>query len=217
VTFPFLAQRAYHWSGTAASGQDLHNVLPPAYIGSTATGIWHANGTTYVLGTAITTMPGVTHTVLWRRMHATTYCAGKQNSVGCTPSMSFLGSPSASGNGFFSVRAGDVRNQVPGLLLYGASGRNAIPFAGGTLCVGQPLFRSPGLNSSGSNPPAANCSGVFFVDMHAFRIGHLGGNPQSFLSIPGTIVNCQYWGRDPGFAAPNNVQLSNALEYEIGI
>jgi hypothetical protein len=114
------------------------------------------------------------------------------------------------------VQANGVRNQAPGLLLYGRSGRNATPFGGGTLCVGLQLFRGPAVNSNGSTPPTVNCTGVFQTDMNAFRAGQLGGNPQAFLSVPGTVVDCQYWGRDSGFASPNNVQLSNGLEFEIG-
>ena len=216
ASFPSQANHAYLWSGTAASGVDLHAFLPPTYVDSEAKDIWHANGTTYVFGTATTSTPGVTHAVIWRRLPTATYCAGKQNSAGCTPSISFTGSPSASASSGFLVQATGVRNQVPGLLLYGASGRNATPFAGGTLCVGLPFFRGPVVSSNGSTPPAVDCTGVFQTDMNAFRAGQSGGNPQPMLSIPGTIVDCQYWGRDPGFAAPNNAQLSNALEYEIG-
>lgn len=29
-------------------------------------------------------------------------------------------------------------------------------------------------------------------------------------------IDCRLWTRDPGFAAPNNVSLSNALEYVVG-
>ncbi|MCC7012493.1 MAG: hypothetical protein IT454_08035 [Planctomycetes bacterium] len=53
------------------------------------------------------------------------------------------------------------------------------------------------------------------MDLHAFRDGLLAGWPTSFLSVPGTLVDFQFWARDPGFAPPNNAQLSNAIELEL--
>ena len=40
-----------------------------------------------------------------------------------------------------------------------------------------------------------------------------GGNPLPALSIAGTVVTGQFWGRDPG--APSNTTLSDAIEYVV--
>ena len=115
----------------------------------------------------------------------------------------------------FIIRSINMRNSKPGILLYTNGGRAAVPFTGGTLCLAGSLKRVQGLNSGGTLPPANDCSGVLSVDMNAFRAGLLGGNPAPYLSIPGTTVDAQFWGRDPGFSAPNNTQLSNGLEFTI--
>ncbi|HUR28261.1 MAG TPA: hypothetical protein VM509_08735, partial [Planctomycetota bacterium] len=143
------------------------------------------------------------------------YCTAKLNSLGCTPSISSVGVSSASASSGFSVRGSNVRNQKPGLLLYGTSGRAASPFSGGTLCVAAVVRRGPGTSSGGNGSPANDCSGMYALDMNAFASGALGGNPLPALLVPGTVVDCQWWGRDQGFLAPNNVTLTNALEYSV--
>jgi hypothetical protein len=143
-----------------------------------------------------------------------TYCTAKVNSLGCLPAIAGTGTPSASAGSGFVVSASNVRNQKQGLIFYGISGPRAVPFQGGTHCVQLPTKRTIVVGSGGS-PTGNDCSGVYSIDMNAFAAGALGGNPLGALSVAGTQVHCQCWGRDPGFAAPNNTTLSDALRYDI--
>jgi len=145
---------------------------------------------------------------------ATVYCTAKLNSLGCTPAIGYTGNPSASAGSGFVVSATQVVNNKNGLLFYGVSGQAALPFQGGTLCVKSQVRRTPSVNSGG-NPPPNDCSGVFAIDMNLFAVGGLGGTPLAALTVAGTVVDCQWWGRDPGFPAPNNTTLSDALEYVV--
>jgi hypothetical protein len=143
-----------------------------------------------------------------------TYCTAKPNSLGCLPAISFQGCPAASIASGFTVLASDVRNEKPGLLIHGTNGRAALPFSGGILCVAPPLQRTPMVDSGGwPKQHYNNCTGVFAIDMAAYATGALGGNPDPELTVPGTIVTCQWWGRDLG--ASNATTLSNALEYTV--
>jgi hypothetical protein len=146
----------------------------------------------------------------------TTYCTAKVNGLGCVPFMSFTGTPSASASSGFLAQGNNERNLKNGLLFYGTTGQSAIPFTGGTLCVASPVRRTPGTNSGGNPLPANDCSGVYSIDMNCFAAGACGGAPFAGLKTPGTVVDCQWWGRDPGFPAPNNTSLTNALEYTVG-
>jgi len=145
-----------------------------------------------------------------------TYCSAKLTSQGCVPSIQFSGVSSASASSGFVVSSANMRNQKPGLLTYTQKGRASVPFLGGVLCVNAPLQSSVALASGGSALPANDCSGVYSIDVNAFAAGALGGSPAAFLLTPGVIVDCQFWGRDNGFAPPDNVSLSNGLEFMIG-
>ncbi len=143
-----------------------------------------------------------------------TYCTAKVNSLGCLPAIAYSGTPSANAGSGFVVSTANVRNNKSGLLFYSVAGRRAEPFQGGTLCVRSPIKRSPQFNAGGS-PTGQDCTGVFTIDMNAFAVGALGGLPLPALRVPGTVVDCQWWGRDPGYSPPYNTTLSDALEYTI--
>jgi hypothetical protein len=140
------------------------------------------------------------------------YCAAKVNSQGCTPSIASSGLSSAAAASGFVIRCEQALNNKAGLLFYGVSGRAASPFQGGLLCIKSPIKRTPATNSGGNVGPP-DCSGVYAIDVNAFAAGALGGTPLPVLTLPGTTVETQWWGRDPGFAPPINTTLSDALEY----
>jgi hypothetical protein len=143
------------------------------------------------------------------------YCVAKVNSLGCTPAIGWAGTSSATAVAGFTISAVNVINNKTGLMLYSVTGAASTPFQGGTLCISPPLKRGVP-TSSGGNPPPNDCSGVYSLDMNAFAVGALGGNPLPNLTVPGTVVYCQWWGRDPGFPLPNNTTLSDGLEFTVG-
>jgi hypothetical protein len=138
-----------------------------------------------------------------------TYCTAKTNSAGCTPQIGYFGTPSVSAATGFHVYATGVVNRAPGLLIYGTSGRATIPFGGGWLCMNSPIRRTQ-LQNSGGNPVGVDCSGTYHLDFGAWIA--TGTDPGL---IAGTTVEAQYYSRDNGFAVPNNIGLTNALEFTL--
>lgn len=128
----------------------------------------------------------------------TFYCQGKQNSQGCTPTLSTdPGSPSMTGGPWF-IHASDVINNKNGIFIYGF-GRSNQPFQGGTLCVASPITRT-GAQFSGGNPPPDDCSGTMSLDL-------VGTLPAGLVP---TWVDVQLWSRDKADAFGSS--LSNAVE-----
>ncbi|MCK6445427.1 MAG: DUF1565 domain-containing protein [Planctomycetes bacterium] len=135
------------------------------------------------------------------------YCTAKTNSCGSLPAISSVGSPSASATSGFVISTSNAKAGKTGLLLYSVQGRAATPFQGGFLCLAGTIKRSPPLvDTTGTG---TNCDGVLGVDMNAFAHGLLGGTPLPALTVAGTRVDCQIWGRD----TVGNVLLSDGLEY----
>jgi len=136
-----------------------------------------------------------------------TYCTAKTNSLGCVPTMSWSGSPSASNPTPFRLRCAQVINFKSGLLFYGYA-PSATPFQDGWLCVAPPLRRTPLQNSLGSVLPTADCTGAYSFDMNA-RIQR----GTDTVLVAGAQVWAQYWMRDP--QAPSATGLSDAVHFEI--
>jgi hypothetical protein len=145
------------------------------------------------------------------------YCTAKVNALGCTPTISWTGTPSATAGSGFVVKGSNVRNNKSGLLFYGINGGNSLPFQGGTLCVASQVKRTGALNSFGTPAPSNDCSGIYAIDMNLFAVSAGPPVPLAALQVPGTVVNCQFWGRDPGFPAPFNTTLTDGLEYPVGL
>ncbi len=135
------------------------------------------------------------------------YCAGKLNSDGCVPSVSWTGAPSVSSANPFFVRCDDVVAFKNGLLFYGQAPKNA-PFQGGTLCVQSPARRTPP-QASGGSPPPDYCSGSYSYDFSARIQSGADAN-----LVAGATVYGQWWYRDP--IASFSVGLSNGISFVIG-
>ncbi|MCK6448488.1 MAG: hypothetical protein L6Q99_19020 [Planctomycetes bacterium] len=136
-----------------------------------------------------------------------TYCTAKVNSSGCTPVAGATGLPSASGATAFTLTASRVLPNKLGIFFWGANSA-AIPFGGGTLCVAPPVVRLPPQNSGGSTTSA--CSGGYFFPFTAsYASAHgLGA---------GSTVHGQFWSRDPSFDPPNNIGLTDAVRFTLGL
>ncbi len=138
------------------------------------------------------------------------YCTAKTNSLGCVPAIGFSGSPSISGFDDFFVTASNVVNRRIGMLLWSRSSA-AIPFGGGTLCLAAPLVRSALENSGGSASSMLDCTSGFYSFRFAQSVF------ASFGVSAGDTLFAQFWSRDPGFVAPNDVGLTNALRFTLGV
>jgi Tol biopolymer transport system component len=135
-----------------------------------------------------------------------TYCTAKVNSQGCLPEICANGVPSFSGPDDFHVTAHHVLNNKTGILLWSYSQGN-LPLGGGTLCLGSPFKRTPAQNSGGT-PGVNDCSGAYSF---WFSQGYMLSK-----GIPaGAVVYAQYWSRDPFFPPPNNIGLTDGIQFTV--
>jgi hypothetical protein len=135
------------------------------------------------------------------------YCVAKGNSLGCVPAIAHSGAPSVSIGNNFVVSASNVRNKKPGILIWSLAAAT-IPFGGGTLCIAPPITRTPGHDSGGAPLPASDCSGGY-----AFAFDHAYMAAKGLIA--GTTARAQFWSRDPGYPAPNNIGLTDAVSFVV--
>jgi hypothetical protein len=138
---------------------------------------------------------------------AYTYCTPSTSSLGCVAPIGTSGTPSATSESPFTIRAGQVLNNHLGMLLY-ALHPDHIPFGAGALCIHPPLWRV-GAQSSSGDASGEDCSGVLTYDFNALIQSH--ANPSLMV---GQAVFAQYWYRD--VQNPSGQSLSDAVRFFIG-
>jgi hypothetical protein len=135
------------------------------------------------------------------------YCTGKTNSQGCDPYIGIGGCASVSVGDNLMIVGVNVLPNVNGIMIWSLNA-NASPFFGGTLCVAAPIRRTPVQTASDNVGSVYPCDGVFI-----YHFGHAQMASEGL--VPGSEFFAQYWSRDNGFAAPNNVGLTNGVKITI--
>lgn len=136
----------------------------------------------------------------------TYYCTAKVNSQGCLPALDTAGFPSMSDAAPFQIFATQLVNQMNADLFVSQTGKAALPFNGGTLCLVAPLIDTP-LGHTGGATVGFDCSGSLTFDLNALL--QSGGVPGV---VAGDTVWAQYFYRDVPHADGKGTGLTAGLE-----
>lgn len=142
---------------------------------------------------------------------ASAYCTAGTTSSGCVPSISGIGTPSASAASGFMIRIDGVEGQKQGHIAYSVTGPLANPWSplsSSFLCIKAPTQRTPTQNSGGTS---GGCDGVMQLDW----LDYVATHPTA-LAAPysaGAQVWAQLYFRDPPAAKTTN--LSNGLRFQV--
>lgn len=135
-----------------------------------------------------------------------TYCTAKTTSQGCVPSIGASGVASVSTLDSLRLTAREVPAGKNGMLIWSVA-PGALAFGGGTLCVAPPLERTA-VQSSGGSGGSGACGGAYsFAFDQAYMASKAVG--------AGAALYAQYWSRDPGFAPPNDVGLTDGVSFSV--
>lgn len=136
----------------------------------------------------------------------TYYCTAKVNSQGCLPALDTVGFPSMSDAAPFTIHAVNLVNGMNADLFVSQTGKTALPFNGGTLCLVAPLLDTP-LGWTGGTTVGYDCSGSLSFDLNALL--QSGGVPGV---AAGDTLWCQYFYRDVPHPDGTGTGLTEALE-----
>lgn len=139
-----------------------------------------------------------------------TYCTAGTTTNGCTPSMAWSGTPSASAASGFQIICAQSEGDRYGLILYGMAPA-AVSWAINStslVCVAPPQRRTGAYSSGGT---IGTCTGTYSLDFNAFIQAEPGALGSPFSA--GQAFYAQAWFRDHG--APKGTNLSNGLRFTL--
>jgi hypothetical protein len=139
------------------------------------------------------------------------YCPTGVTSNGCTPTMTWSGTPTASLTCAFDVAVTSVEGAKTGLVFYGISGPAAGVWGcgGSLLCVKAPTQRTPSQATGGT---AGACDGTLTLDFNAYMSTHPLALGQPLFA--GETFQMQGWFRDPP-CGKATTHVSQALEFSL--
>ena len=138
------------------------------------------------------------------------YCTAGTTTNGCTPSMAWSGTPSASAASGFQIICAQSEGDRYGLILYGMAPA-AVSWAINStslVCVAPPQRRTGAYSSGGT---IGTCTGTYSLDFNAFMQSDPGALGSPFSA--GQVFYAQAWFRDNG--APKGTNLSNGLRFTL--
>ena len=140
------------------------------------------------------------------------YCTAGTSTSGCQASISGAGVPSATASSGFDLTVTGVEGDKSGLFFYGANGRQASPWGNGTSfqCVVPPVKRGAFQFKNGTS---GACDGSFTEDLNA-RWCPSCPKPNHNFGV-GSVVQAQFWFRDPASTSNQTTSISDALEFVI--
>ena len=135
------------------------------------------------------------------------YCRSKTDSAGCTPAVTWIGTPSPSSPFGFLVVGMGTRDHRMGVLQY-SLGPTQVRFGGGLRCIAAPVRTAGRTNSGGT--AGGGCTGALSIDFNPLI--RAGTDP---ALIPGTVVYAQYYYRDAQDPTGHGVGITEGVRFVI--